>query len=146
MTVSSGPRTSGKADSSVGGARVEYRLLRDSVVRDVERGRLARVDVCDAHPELVRAARNVGVPTNEDCPICGEDRTVMVTFVFGPRLPAGGRCPGTATELQRLCRRAEPVVCYAVEVCPTCSWHHLMRRYSAGGLTTSRRHPADQRA
>lgn len=113
-------------------------------MRDVERGRLSKVDVCDAHPELVRAARNVGVLTEEECPICKKDRTVQVTFVFGARLPPGGRCPGTERELRRLCRRAEPVVCYAVEVCPSCSWHHLLRRYPAGGRSTSRRRAGQQ--
>jgi hypothetical protein len=143
MTVTPGTGTSGKADRA-GMARVEYRLLRDAVVRDVERGRLSRVDVCDAHPELVRAARNVGVPTDEDCPICAKSKTTTVTFVFGPRLPPGGRCPGSAAELRRLCSRVEPVVCYAVEVCPSCSWHHLLRRYPAGGQTSRRRRAGQQ--
>jgi hypothetical protein len=92
-----------------------------------------KIDVCDAHPELLRAARNVGRPTKELCPICDECRLVKVTFVFGAKLPAGGRCPGTAAELKELCRRPEPVLCYEVEVCPECAWHHLMRKYPAGG-------------
>jgi hypothetical protein len=114
-------------------ARVEYRLVRNAVVRDVQRGRLLREDVCDAHPELLRAARNVGAPTGETCPICADAATVEVTFVFGARLPPGGRCPGSAAELNRLRRRTDPVVCYSVEVCPACAWHHLTRRYPAGG-------------
>jgi hypothetical protein len=107
--------------------------VRNAVVRDVRRGRIDRVDVCDAHPELLRAARNVGRSTGEDCPICESATTVEVTFVFGARLPPGGRCPGSETELNRLRRRADPVTCYAVEVCPDCGWHHLIRRYAAGG-------------
>jgi hypothetical protein len=114
-------------------ARVEYRLARNAVVRDVRRGRLGTVDVCDAHPELLRAARNVGKPSGEDCPICESAGTVQVTYVFGAGLPPGGRCPGTATELNRLRRRPEPVLCYDVEVCPDCAWHHLTRKYPAGG-------------
>jgi hypothetical protein len=120
-------------------ARVEYRLVRNAVVRDVQRGKLEKVDVCDAHPELLRAARNVGKPTNVECPICEACDMVQVTFVFGARLPPGGRCPGTATELNRLRRREEPVICYEVEVCPECAWHHLMRKYSAGGRTPAAR-------
>ena len=112
---------------------MEYRLVRDALVRDVRGGRVEVGDVCDAHPELLRAARNIGRPLVEGCPICGEVRTVQVTYVFGAGLPAGGRCPGTATELERLRRRSEPVLCYDVEVCPTCAWHHLLRRYPAGG-------------
>ena len=109
------------------------------MVRDVRRGKLDRTDVCDAHPELLRAARNVGRPTGEQCPICEVAGTVEVTFVFGARLPPGGRCPGSATELNRLRRREEPVTCFAVEVCPDCAWHHLTRKYSAGGRTPSPR-------
>ncbi len=114
-------------------AQVEYRIVRNGLVREVERGKVLRTDVCDAHPELLRAARNVGRPTKEVCPICDEGRLVTVTFVFGAKLPPGGRCPGTAAELKALCRRPEPVLCYEVEVCPSCAWHHLMRKYPAGG-------------
>ncbi|MGH9028950.1 MAG: DUF5318 family protein [Acidimicrobiales bacterium] len=115
------------------GGRVEYRLARNAVVKEFKKGRLSRLDVCDAHPELLRAARNVGVQVPEDCPICEDRQVVHVTYVFGPRLPAHGRCPGTATELARLCRRTDEVTCYVVEVCPGCSWNHLARMYPAGG-------------
>ncbi|MDA8279162.1 MAG: DUF5318 family protein [Actinomycetota bacterium] len=114
------------------GGRVEYRLARNAVVRSFQRGRLGRPDVCDAHPELLRAARHIGVPVDEACPICESAALVHVTYVFGPRLPAQGRCPATPTELDRLLRRADPVVCYVVEVCPDCAWNHLVRMYPAG--------------
>lgn len=138
VTFRSGTGTSGRGDEPAGDARVEYRLVRDAVVREVRRGRVDVVDVCDAHPELLRAARNVGRPLGDDCPICGEERTVQVTYVFGSGLPPGGRCPGTATELNRLRRRAQPVLCYDVEVCPGCAWHHLLRKYTAGGRSERR--------
>jgi len=124
-------------------AEVEYRLVRNGLVREVAKGRLLKTDVCDAHPELLRAARNVGRRTKEPCPICVTCTLVTVTFVFGAKLPAGGRCPGTVAELKALCRRPEPVLCYEVEVCPECSWHHLMKKYPAGGATSrTRRKPA----
>lgn len=113
-------------------ARVEYRLVRNSIVRDVRSGRRDKADVCDAHPELMRAAKNIGTPTGESCPICELDETVEVTYVFGARLPAGGTCPATAAELARLVAREDPVTCYTVEVCSGCGWHHLARRYPAG--------------
>jgi len=115
------------------GGRVEYRLARNAVVKEFHRGRLSRLDLCDAHPELLRAARNVGVPLSEECPICGEASVVHVTYIFGPRLPAHGRCVSSPEELARLCRRADEVVCYVVEVCPDCAWNHLVRMYPAGG-------------
>jgi len=133
-----GPGASGEPESSPRGARVEYRLIRNNVVRDVRRGRLTAVDVCDAHPELLRAARNIGRPTGENCPICDATPTVQVTYVFGAHLPPGGRCPTTLRELDRLRRREEPVICFEVEVCPACAWHHLMRKYPAGGRPARR--------
>jgi hypothetical protein len=133
MTFRTGPGARRRADELSGGARVEYRLMRDAVVRDVRKGKVALDDVCDAHPELLRAARNVGRALGDECPICKTERTVQVTYVFGAGLPPGGRCPGTAAELERLRRRAEPVVCFDVEVCPGCAWHHLLRKYPSGG-------------
>ncbi|HUO48259.1 MAG TPA: DUF5318 family protein [Acidimicrobiales bacterium] len=127
--------------ASGGEGRVEFRLARNAVVSEFRKGRLSRLDVCDAHPELLRAARNVGVERPEECPICAESNLVFVTYVFGARLPAHGRCPATAAELARLCRRADEVACYVVEVCPACSWNHLARTYPAGG-----RHRAAARA
>ncbi|HUC05670.1 MAG TPA: DUF5318 family protein [Acidimicrobiales bacterium] len=133
MSVTSDSGTSSRAVSGDVSAEVEYRIVRNRVVEDVERGRVQKIDVCDAHPELLRAARNVGRPTKEQCPICHETLLVTVTFVFGAKLPPGGRCPGTVAELDRLRRRLEPVLCFEVEVCPDCAWHHLMRKYPAGG-------------
>jgi hypothetical protein len=139
MTLTTRNGVPGRTPAPAGEARVEYRLVRNGVVRDVRKGKVDKIDVCDAHPELLRAARNVGKPTGEDCPICETSGMVEVTFVFGAKLPPGGRCPGTKTELNRLRRREEPVICYEVECCPECAWHHLMRKYSAGGKTPRRR-------
>jgi hypothetical protein len=122
-----------KGVTGPGEASVEYRLLRDAKARAARTGRIAMEDVCDAHPELLRAAKNIGRPTKDPCPVCGETTTVEVTYVFGAKLPAGGTCPGTATELRRLLRREEPVQAYTVEVCTACKFHHLLRRYPGGG-------------
>ncbi|MGD0320257.1 MAG: DUF5318 family protein [Acidimicrobiales bacterium] len=127
------------------GGRVEYRLARNAVVREFRKGRLSRLEVCDSHPELLRAARNVGVGLGEDCPICEETSVVHVTYVFGPRLPAHGRCASTPQELARLCGRADEVACYVVEVCPRCAWNHLVRMYPAGGRHRDSAGPAADR-
>lgn len=138
MTVTTTPGSAGRSGERTHDARVEYRLVRNAVVADVRRGRVLAEDVCDAHPELLRAARNVGKPTGEPCPICEDAETTQVTYVFGAGLPPGGRCPGSARELSQLRRRPQPVLCYDVEVCPSCAWHHLTRKYQSGG-TASRR-------
>lgn len=113
--------------------RVEYRLARNAVVSEFKKGRLSRLDVCDAHPELLRAARNVGQPADETCPICEEGPVVHVSYVFGERLPAQGRCVSSGKELAKLAGRAAERACYVVEVCPECSWNHLARSFPVGG-------------
>ena len=47
-----------RSDRAVAG-QVDYRLARNAVVSEFRKGRLSRLDVCDAHPELLRAATNV---------------------------------------------------------------------------------------
>ncbi len=82
-------------------AQVEYRIVRNGLVREVERGKVLQTDVCDAHPELLRAARNVGRPTKEVCPICDDGRLVTVTFVFGAKLPPAGGARGPRPSSRR---------------------------------------------
>lgn len=123
---------------------VEYGLVRHRLVESLRKGKVRRDEVCDAHPELLRAAANLGQLTDRPCPVCDAASTVEVTYVFGSRLPSGGTCPSTKTELARLERREEPVVCYAVEACTGCGFHHLARKWQAGGRTARR--PAKQRA
>lgn len=97
------------------------------LINQVRLGRVSRTEVCDAHPELIRAARNVGTPTQADCPICEEAKLSIVTYVFGHGLPASGRCVSTAKEIRKLRRRDGEQTAYVVEACPECRWHHLLR-------------------
>ena len=112
------------------GGHIDYRLARNVVIREFKKGRLTRLDVCDAHPELMRAARNVGEATAEECPICETANVVLVSYAFGSRLPKGGSCVTSRAELQKARRAAgSDLVCYVVEVCPGCSWNHLARSF-----------------
>jgi hypothetical protein len=109
---------------------IDYRLARQSLISEYRKGRLARHEVCDAQPELLRAARNVGEESSRTCPICEEASVVLVSYVFGPRMPAHGRCITTRAELQKLSRAAaDDLACYVVEVCPSCRWNHLARTF-----------------
>jgi Family of unknown function (DUF5318) len=112
-----------------GPGEIDYRLARHGVVSEYRKGRLAKHEVCDAHPELLRAAREVGDQTSQVCPICADDQVVLVSYVFGPRLPAFGRCITTKAELRALAKRSGNFTCYVVEVCPTCAWNHLARTF-----------------
>ena len=124
------------ADLERGGgglAEIEYGLARERIVREYRKGKLSRLDVCDAQTELLRVARNLGRKTKVDCPICESAKLVHVSFAFGPRLPASGRALASAAEMARLAAGSASIACYVVEVCTECSWNHLVRMFVAGG-------------
>jgi len=121
----------GNGQQAAGGV-IDYRLARMSVVSEYRKGRLARHEVCDAHPELKRAAQSASEATDMECPICEEDHIVLVTYAFGARLPASGRCITTRGELAKLAKGRPQLAAYVVEVCPSCSWNHLARTFLLG--------------
>jgi RNA polymerase subunit RPABC4/transcription elongation factor Spt4 len=112
----------------VSAGQVDYRLKRDSLIRRYRAGLIGTAEVCDAHPELLRAANSVGRPVSARCPICGQSGLTTVRYAFGSRLPQNGRCLESEAELDLLVRRCRQVVCYAVEVCRMCHWNHLIDR------------------
>jgi hypothetical protein len=108
---------------------VDYRLARQAVLNGYRSGELSAHDVCDAHPELRRAAAEYSTSTSDPCPVCEDDTLALVSYVFGPRLPSHGRCVNSLRELERIRRRKGSFTCYVVEVCPSCAWNHLRRAY-----------------
>ena len=81
---------------------VDYALAKRAVLRDLRRGVISRRDVCDAHPELVRAARNVGEKAHHDCPVCDRDRVRFVSYAYGDTLKQANGCAITnAAELDQ---------------------------------------------
>ena len=132
MTSTFRPAAIKGASASLPG-QVDYRLARQHLVAEFRRGRLSRLDVCDAHPELLRNATQLGEAINQPCPICEDNQLVLVTYVFGPRLPASGRCISSKQELAKLGRGRQPLAAYVVEVCTDCSWNHLARTFVLGG-------------
>jgi hypothetical protein len=112
---------------------VDYVLARKAILRDYRRGVLTKLDVCDAHPELIRAATYVGTDANRDCPICEGRKVKLVSYVYGDGLKgANGRCITTPDELEKLRAASDEFACYVVEVCIDCKWNHLDRRYLLG--------------
>ncbi|MBV8305797.1 MAG: DUF5318 family protein, partial [Acidimicrobiia bacterium] len=104
--TSFGPESLQRSPVGEAAGHIDYRLARRHLVNEYKRGRLSRRDLCDAHPELLRAARHMGEVTDQPCPICEDDDLVLVSFVFGPRLPAHGRCVGSREELAKLASRS----------------------------------------
>jgi len=116
-------------------AVTDYALARRAVLRDFRRGTLTRLDVCDAHPELLRAAQNVGTEFDDDCPVCESGPLRLVSYVYGEKLKqANGRCIATPDELAKLRKSCDEFTCYDVEVCVDCGWNHLRRQSLQGRL------------
>ena len=112
---------------------VDYTLARRSVLASVRRGTLGTSDVCDAHPELMRAARNIGVADHNKCPICSHETLRHVMYVYGEELKRNnGRVVYPQEWLAELAADHDQFTCYVVEVCTDCAWNHLVRSYMAG--------------
>lgn len=117
------------------GPVVDYTLARRSVLASLRRGTLHTSDVCDAHPELLRAAKHIGEEFSGACPVCSHDALKRVRYVFGDELKRNnGRVVYPPEWLGELTSRHDHFTCYVVEVCIDCSWNHLVRAYSAGRM------------
>ena len=112
---------------------VDYTLAKRALLRDARLGLLGTTDICDAHPELMRAAKHVGEATTTDCPVCGRDKLVLLAYVFGSALRRNsGRVWPIQTGLQ-LTAAHPGAACYVVEVCRSCRWNHLREAFTARG-------------
>lgn len=127
---------------------IDYRLAKKWVLAAMRRGVVPPTEVCDAHPELLRAARNIGVELDEPCPVCNQNSMRLVKYVFGDELRAfSGRVVYPDDWADDLASRFNEFRCYEVEVCTECRWNHLGachlmgRRYSSqtSGNKNSRR-------
>lgn len=116
----------------------DYTLAKRAVIAEFRRGELTRLDICDAHPELLRAARNVGRPLKRPCPICATSPRSPSTlrevrYVFGDQLKdLSGRVVYPDTWVSELAHSYDEFRCYVVEVCVMCSWNHLAECYLVG--------------
>jgi Family of unknown function (DUF5318) len=124
---------------------IDYRMAKRALVRQVTRGSVPVEDVCDAHPELLRAARHIGTETARTCPICrlADDRADvpldeadtlrLVTYVFGDDLQRlSGHVVWNRKELDDLARSHHSFTAYVVECCLVCGWNHLVESYLLG--------------
>lgn len=117
------------------GPAVDYRLARRSVLASVRRGSLGTSEVCDAHPELMRAAKNIGRDATSPCPICSHETLRTVRYVYGDELKTNnGRVVYPEEWLVELTARHDQFTCYVVEVCTDCAWNHLVRSFVTGRL------------
>jgi hypothetical protein len=141
MTVSGRSFDPTLKPARLNGPVVDYRLARRSVLAAVRRGTLNTTDVCDAHPELLRAAKHIGEELSALCPVCSHESLRWVRYVFGDELKRNnGRVVYPPEWLSELTENHDHFTCYVVEVCIDCSWNHLVRAYSAGRLYSNGTH------
>lgn len=112
---------------------VDFTLAKRATLRKLGRGLVGQIEVCDAHPELIRAARHLGLDAGEPCPVCGADelRLAYYTFPIGQRLRrhAPGGSAHRREDLAALRTDPPTLTCYEVEACLECSWNHLRRGF-----------------
>src|SRR5215207_1103859 len=66
---------------SSGTGVVDYRLARQQVIQQYRKGRLSKLDVCDAHPELRRAASGTCVSTARDMAKLSRAKATVACYV-----------------------------------------------------------------
>jgi hypothetical protein len=112
---------------------VDYSLARKSLLLAVRQGGLSTTEVCDAHPELLRAGKHIGHDPHERCPVCSHDTLRLVRYVYGDQLKRdNGKVVYPAEWLRDLIDRYDQFTCYVVEVCIDCAWNHLLRSFVTG--------------
>jgi hypothetical protein len=136
MPAQASPRVAARATTAR--AVIDYGLARRAALHGLRAGRLSPLDVCDAHPYLLRAARFHGEPTDRDCPVCRRESLVEVTYTYGDcfKNDTNGRVRRRA-ELAGLAAEHPEFTVYIVEVCQGCSWNHLTVSYVLGRLSVS---------
>lgn len=133
MTTPSRP---GASIENSGQFQVDYVLAKRRVLRDYRRGMLTILDVCDAHPELLRVAENFGIKTNRDCPICADadKRSALyeVNYLYGDGLKKNGRPVTEHNQISDADKSGKAYHRYLVEVCTDCKWNFLIKREDRG--------------
>jgi hypothetical protein len=111
---------------------IDYSLARRALLADLFAGRASSVDVCDAHPYLLRAAKFHGEPTQATCPVCRKERLTHVTYVYGEELGVHSGRVRSSRELPAMAQQHGEFRVYVVEVCRGCAWNHLTTSYVLG--------------
>jgi hypothetical protein len=138
LTPFRGDNAVGRSARKGGAGHVDYTLARKATLRALASGRLSRMDVCDAHPDLLRAANYSGEKTSDPCPICEHGLLTLVKYAFSDDMKkADNGMVWTAPDVSPLLKLKEARI-YTVEVCPSCSWNHLRSQLMLTGRPAGR--------
>jgi hypothetical protein len=141
---------------------VDYALVRQATLHDLRSGYVTTTDVCDPHPDLIRAALHHGEPSTRNCPVCrgaepgagsglkssdrldprlginggpglpGAGGLVYLRYAYGDELGQFSGRIKSQDELAELSKESGDVKVYVVEVCIACGWNHLIASYVMG--------------
>lgn len=125
---------------------IDYALARRATLADLFAGRRSAIEVCDAHPYLLRAAKHHGQQTERACPVCRRERLVEVVYVYGDELRESSGQARALREVSALARQYGELNVYVVEVCGRCAWNHLTTSFVVGTGETGRPRAARRRA
>jgi hypothetical protein len=112
-------------------AQVDYTLAKRALLRDFRRGLLTRLEICDAHPELLRAARYLGAIARRPCPVCKQPELRLLAYVYADGLRVNNGRAVAVDEGLSLAASHQGAACYVVEVCTDCNWNHLAEAFRA---------------
>lgn len=127
---------------------VDYALRKRALLAEVRTGMASLMDVCDANPYLLRAAKFHGQPSDLVCPVCGKEKLTLVSWVYGDELRHAQGSARSPHELARMAGLFNEFQVFEVEVCRRCSWNHLVQSYvlgqaGVGGQRVNRRTAAE---
>ena len=111
---------------------IDYSLARRALLADLFSGRVSSLDVCDAHPYLLRAAKYHGQSTQTMCAVCRKEPLCLVYYAFSDELRESSGSARALADVARLAREYAEVSVYVVEVCQNCGWNHLTTSFVVG--------------
>jgi len=110
---------------------VDYTLAKRALLRSFRTGLLSKLEICDAHPELLRAARYLGELAERPCPVCRNHELRLLAYVYADGLKRDNGRALEVGEAMATAARQRGGACYVVEVCTECSWNHLAQAFLA---------------
>ncbi len=110
---------------------VDYTLAKRALLRNFHTGLTSRLDICDAHPELLRAARYLGAEATRPCPVCKAWELRLLAYVYADGMKQNNGRPFEVKEGLTVLAAHRGGACYVVEVCTDCLWNHLSEVFMA---------------
>ena len=109
-------------------------------------GLATKLDVCDAQPHLLQAAKFHGTTGETACPVCRARKLTHVRWVYGDELKHAAGSARSPQELALMTDLFTEFDVFVVEVCRGCGWNHLIQSYVLGTGTpqSHTRRAADQ--